>query len=109
MGVSILQMLYELILALMLVEGDGVGDDGKAIGTLQIHKVVVDDVNRIIGRRHFTYEDRWCEIASKQMAGVYLSYWGQGGNQETWARLWNGGPSMNGTDNYWRKVSEHLK
>ncbi len=51
--------LGPLIAALITVESNGrdnaVGDGGRAIGALQIHKSVVVDVNRIAG---ISYEQR---------------------------------------------------
>lgn len=50
-----------LINALVKVESKGVrtaiGDKGRAVGILQIHKCVVDDVNRIC-KTTYTYADR---------------------------------------------------
>ena len=58
----------KLIDALVRVESKGsvnaIGDNGKAIGILQIHKEVVDDVNKAYGVA-YSYEDRKCPIKSR--------------------------------------------
>jgi len=84
-----------------------VGDKGQAIGPLQIHRQLVDDVNRIIGQRRFNYQDRWSLEKSQEMFEIYSSYYGQRYIQttgqkpttRTYVRMWNGGPDG------WRKNS----
>jgi len=46
------------------------GDDGKAVGPLQIWKIRVDDCNRIVGYQRWTYEDRRDWIKSAEMFQV---------------------------------------
>ena len=53
---------------------DAVGDNGDAIGSFQIHKVYVDDVNRIIGKNRYSYRDRHNFYRSKMMVGIYLTH-----------------------------------
>jgi len=105
----------------MSLESNGVdnaiGDRGKAVGVLQIHKVCVDDVNRILGRPVFTYKDRLHRGRSIRMAMVYLTYWGKKYKRRTgleptpevFARIFNGGPrgaSKNSTIKYAKKFKE---
>ena len=53
----------------------------QAIGAYQIHKIYVDDVNRILAsvglfKEQFTYSDRWDKDKSRQMVTIYLRwYW----------------------------------
>lgn len=96
--------LMGIILALIVVESNGnnnaVGDNGNAVGCLQIHKVFVDDVNRILGRKEFTYQDRKSKDKSIKMALVYLKYYGDVYQKKTGkkptvdvlVRIFNGGP-----------------
>ena len=103
------QVSIELVDAIGMVESgldpNAIGDNGKAVGILQIHKTYVDDVNRILGRKVFTYEDRKDVGKSYTMAFVYLNYYGRRyksitGNDptpEVYARIHNGGP------NGWKK------
>lgn len=93
-----------LLNAIMLVESEknsaAIGDGGKAIGMAQIHKVCVDDVNRILGENRYTYADRKSPSKSKEMMRVYLSYYGARYERLTkkkvtstvLAKIWNGGP-----------------
>jgi hypothetical protein len=86
-----------LLLAIEQVESSGrtnaVGDGGRAVGCLQIHKIMVDDINRILGRREFFYRDRMDRKKSFIMAGIYLGHYGKGKTREQQARIWNGGPN----------------
>ena len=104
----------KLINAIMQVESNAddnaSGDNGKALGCLQIHKVIVDDVNRIAGT-NFTYNDRLDRGKSIQMFNIYTAHYSPGGNAEIIARRWNGGPkgdSKVATQAYWRKVQRRL-
>lgn len=67
---------------------DAIGDDGRAVGCLQIHQIMVDDVNRISESkgywcRHtdewywkeFTLDDRLDKDASVRMCELYLEYY----------------------------------
>lgn len=101
-----------LLAALIAVESGGnahaVGDGGRAVGVLQIHPVVVADVNRIAGT-HYTLADRWSPVKSREICTLYLAhYCGPGASAEKMARCWNGGPRGHlkpATVGYWRKVS----
>lgn len=113
--------IYE---AIAIVESNNnpsaIGDNGKAVGSYQIWKIVVDDVNRIIGRNHFTYEDRKCPAKSKQICILYLNHYskvyerktGNKATEEVKARIWNGGPNgwkKESTKKYWEKIKKVLK
>lgn len=123
-------MLLELMLAIALVESANnplaIGDDGKAIGMLQIHKIVVDDVNRIYDS-YYTYEDRYCPRKSKEIFELYVTYWGSYYSSKTGRELthrivcdiWNGGATApirkmtndglkRNLDTYWGKVRKVL-
>lgn len=104
--------LAKTVLAVALVESGGdpcaIGDGGQAVGILQIHPIMVADVNRIIGERRYTLADRRDVRKSVEMFVLYvLHYWPDGG-PEQWARGWNGGPDgpeQSETKGYWRKVA----
>lgn len=78
---------------------NAVGDAGKAQGILQIHKEVVDDVNRIYKPKvPFKYpEDALDPAKAKEIAVLYLSYWGKhyerksgkAATPEVLAKIWN--------------------
>jgi hypothetical protein len=87
------------------------GDGGRAIGPYQIHKIMVDDCNRIVGTKRWTYADRRSRAKSKEMCRTYLLHYWPKGTQEQWARGWNGGPGgpqKRATLSYWAKVREIL-
>ena len=102
-----------LIQALIQVESGGdcqaVGDSGQAIGVLQIHPIMVKEVNRILGKDKYTLQDRYSRAKSIEMANIYLNYYG--GTTEERARKWNGGPNghrKKATEKYWAKVKREL-
>ena len=112
-----------LLNALVWVESSrnekAVGDNGKAVGLLQLHKIYVDDVNRILGKNRYSYMDRWNPKKSVEMTVVYLKHYGnryerltgKKASYEILARIHNGGPNgwkKAGTTKYWHKVREHL-
>jgi len=98
---------------------NAVGDNGRAVGILQIWTVVIDDVNRILGENKYTYQDRWSPEKSREIFEVYVSFYGnqyreitgQDPTAEIYARIWNGGPygwRKVSTDIYWYKISKYL-
>jgi soluble lytic murein transglycosylase-like protein len=112
-----------LIPLLEAVESGGrprvVGDGGKAVGVLQLHGIYVQDVNRISGKT-FSGADRLDPGRSREMATLYLNYWGRRYERETGksatpevlARIHNGGPQgwqKKATLPYWRKVQRELE
>lgn len=122
-----MSILECVIIAMIAVESGGnskaVGDNGKAVGVLQIHKEYVDDCNRIRELKglppKFTYEDRYLRGQSIQMAYVYLQHYGQRYTRLTgrepdaqvYARIHNGGPNgfcNRKTDKYWAKVETYI-
>jgi hypothetical protein len=107
--------LSNLITALIIVESSGndqaIGDQGRAIGCLQIHKAVVLDVNRITGS-NYRHSEMTNRVAARAVCEAYLKHWGKGCTTEQIARKWNGGgPSgdkKKATEAYWLRVKKHL-
>jgi len=107
--------ISNLISALIIVESSGndlaVGDGGKAIGPLQIHRGVVLDVNRITGS-NYRHQDMTNRAQARAVCEAYLRHYGKGATTEQLARRWNGGPkgdTKTSTEAYWAKVKKHLK
>jgi hypothetical protein len=107
--------LSNLISALIIVESSGndqaIGDNGRAIGALQIHRGVVLDVNRITGS-HYRHSEMTNRVAARAVCEAYLKAYGKGASTEQLARRWNGGPTGDrkpATEAYWAKVKKHLK
>ena len=77
---------------------DAVGDNGKAFGIAQIHKICVDDVNRIYGT-DYEHIDMFDESCAKEVFVLYLTagidrYQRKHGTSPTEGqivRMWNGG------------------
>ena len=107
--------LTNLISALIMVESRNndlaVGDQGRAIGCLQIHKAVVLDVNRITGS-NYRWESMTNRAQARAVCEAYLTHYGKGCTTEQLARRWNGGPTgdrKSATEAYWAKVKKNLK
>lgn len=110
----------ELVFALIQVESSGnhrahnVPED--AVGCLQIRRVMVKEVNRILRRidskDRYDMNDRWdCDL-SKEMFNIWRDYHHSDSDYETIARNWNGGPrgyQLKATERYWKKVQDHLE
>jgi len=104
----------DLLDAIEFVESGGnasaIGDNGNAVGSFQIWKIYVDDVNRIRGNDKYSYTDRLDRSKSRDMATIYLNHYG--GTFEEMARKFNGGPNghkKEATLKYWVKVKERLE
>ena len=107
--------LTNLISALIIVESSGndlaIGDQGRAIGCLQIHRAVVLDVNRITGS-HYRHQDMTNRAQARAVCQAYLEHYGRGKTTEQQARIWNGGPTGDRklvTLAYWRRVQKAIK
>lgn len=98
-------LLILLIPILITIESGGdnnaVGDSGCAIGCLQIHKIMVDDVNRILGKPgYYKYTDRTNREKSIAMAMIYFRHYAPNKIEHLnktdqlvlMGRIWNGGP-----------------
>ena len=105
-----------LLDAIEWVESKGdtnaIGDNGNAVGCMQIHKICVDDVNRILGDGRYTYDDRYSRVHSRYMAFAYLYHYANNKGFEAAARIWNGGPRghmKESTKPYWLKVKARME
>ncbi|MCK9253970.1 MAG: transglycosylase SLT domain-containing protein [Clostridiales bacterium] len=109
-------MMAKLIAALIVVESGGdpaaVGDSGRALGCLQIHPDVVQDVNRIYGTQYH-HAAAMTPRHAKRIAELYLlAVAGCGASAERMARVWNGGPRGHRkpeTVSYWLKVQAVMR
>lgn len=75
-----------------------VGDNGKAYGIVQIHKICVDDVNRLYGT-NYKHKEMFDKTCAKEVFVLYLQaginkYLKRNGREPTESqvvRMWNGG------------------
>lgn len=105
------QLLYAIAKVESNFNSAAVGDGGKAVGMYQLHKNYVDDVNMILKRKEFTYEDRLNPEKSRKMVEIYLNYYGKGLSDMDKARIHNGGPKghkKRATLAYAKKIQKHL-
>jgi hypothetical protein len=118
----------QLIFALAIVESSlnplAVGDNGNAVGYLQITPAVVQDVNTFYGTTYHM-DDRYDTRKSVEICKKYLKYWGEVFEKKTgrppsaeiYAKMWNGGcyawkktdpKVVKNLDIYWEKVNKQL-
>ncbi len=114
-----------LFSAMCIVESqnqeDAVGDDGKALGILQIHDICVREINnKCYQYNRFTWTDALSrnnsEIMFKDFAkwlidNKYYKYENEMCEFEFVSRTWNGGYNFSqksATIGYWNKVEEEL-
>lgn len=118
----------KLIEALCIVESNNnvkaVGDNGKARGVLQLHKIYVKDASRF-SKEQFDYEDAWSKDKSVKIVKAYLNHYGKAYERKTglkptdevYARIHNGGPNgwnpkyqakYANTSKYWAKVKKAM-
>ena len=83
--------------AIILKESRGienaVGDNGKAIGVLQLHKVMVDEANRILVNKkidkRYTYDDRYSREKSIEIFNVVQNYKNKKKDKFLALEIWN--------------------
>lgn len=86
-----------------------VSPNGKWVGCMQISEILVREVNNIVGRKKFTYNDRFSREKSREMFIIYQERYNPEGNMEKAIRLWNSGDlkcmqRKASTDSYYRRV-----
>lgn len=111
--------------AVIYVESRGndsaVGDNGRAIGCLQIHPITVREVNRILAKYDvpttYTLEDRYSREKSIEMFNIISEeyYCCEDYTFEEYAQIvarrWNGGPrgdKKRSTIKYWDNVQKRM-
>lgn len=110
--VSAAPVSARLLKAIHLVETGGrlgaiKGDGGRALGPLQIHRAYWLD-SRVPGR----YEQCADLAYSTRVLNAYMARYCPNGDDETIARIHNGGPrghKKTATLRYWREVSRKMK
>ena len=108
-------METNMISALIFVESSGndsaYNASEDAVGCLQIRKTMVDDINRILKNKIYTYSDRWNRTKSIEMLKIYCNHYNLN-TPEQIARCWNGGPRgfvKPQTANYWSRVKNKME
>ena len=109
-----------LVNALIHVESRGnelaYNEPEDAVGCLQIRRIMVREVNRILRIQNQTarykYKDRWDCNKSKEMFDIWKAYHHPDDTAEHVARNWNGGPKgykRASTKQYWKKVQKYFE
>ena len=116
-----LQKIYDIIKHVETNNREyAVGDNGKAFGVVQIHKICVDDINRLY-KTQYTHKQAFDETCSREMFMLYI----QAGikrykvrhcrspTEEDIVRMWNGGIytgyKRDSTKKYWKKYIRYKK
>ena len=113
------QVSDRLLNAIEQVESHGnsaaIGDQGRALGSMQIWQCVVTDTNRI-AHTSYSHADAFNRAKARAIASIYLNYYGKrighAPTDQDYARIWNGGPrghNKTATLGYWAKVKKELK
>ena len=113
------RLLHALKMAESGCKSDVIGDNGKAVGILQLHKVYVDDANRIVGYKKYSYNDRYDVRKSEEMTRIVLTHYGKHYERitgkccttEILARIHNRGFSQwydKLGERYWNKVKQFM-
>lgn len=92
---SIIEILKEVE---SLNNPDAIGDNGKAYGVLQIHKIYVDEVNLRFGTS-YTHQQMFNEQCAEEVFHLYMTYatkhfqkkYGKSPTEEDIVRMHNGG------------------
>ena len=90
---------------------NAVGDKGKSIGPFQIQRGYWQDALEYDPSIGGTYTDCKDETYARRVIRAYLSRYVKNWDDQTVARVHNGGPSgakKSSTLKYWRKVQKHL-
>jgi len=81
--------------AIAQVESEGhpelVSKNGLYVGYLQISKILVRQINQILGTQAYTYNDRYDKQKSIEMFIIYQEHYNKEGNMEKAIRLWCSG------------------
>ena len=115
-------IIDSLLQSIIKVESNGdslaIGDkhmSTPSVGLLQIRRVMVDEINRILKERNDTirykYRDRWSASKSIEMYYIWKDYHHKNSSAETIARNWNGGTygyKKISTIKYWAKVKSKM-
>lgn len=109
--------LNKFLKALHYVESGGkegaiIGDNGRALGPLQIHKIYWNDVKDKVGGRYQDVVDY--DYSKKVVIAYFLKYAKEAFKNKDWeklAKIHNGGPkgyTKKATEHYWQKVKAQL-
>ncbi len=104
-----------LLMALIDYESAGftnaINFNEKAFGVLQIRKCVIDDVN-FFYNTNYKHSDAFDYDKSIDIFWKYQRIWNNLNTPESYARIWNGGPSgmkKRATLKYWGEVKNRIE
>lgn len=86
-------------------------NEPQAVGILQEWPILVDDVNRILGKKVYKYKDRLNNKKAIEMFWIYQNHYNSELSPEKMCRIWCGGPTghmKNCTVDYLQLVKDVL-
>lgn len=91
-------------------DANAIGDDGKAVGVLQLHKIMVDDANRISKMKgydkKYTYNDRFSEEKSIEIFNIVQNYYNKSLDHTKALEIWNSGHPDSYKEEIFKKYNE---
>lgn len=110
-GVHAQAKLDKVVKAIAQVESKNnervVSNNKVHVGLLQISKITVDECNKIIGKKKYSYNDRYSREKSIEMFYIIQDKYNSKYDVEKAIRIWNGGPfckDKRKTDKYYKRV-----
>jgi len=94
---------------------NAIGDGGKALGPLQIHRVYWADAvehDKSLVANGETYDNVRCRVYARRVVMAYWNRYAPSYDAQTLARIHNGGPKghvRKATLGYWAKVKAKLR
>ena len=90
-----------------------VGDNGRAVGVLQIHPIMVREANRIIAinggeKDRYSYDDRYSKESSIEMFKVVQDYHNKDHNLNKALQIWNHNHPASYRNNIFSKYNDYL-
>lgn len=111
-GIGMSIGLEDAMNAVIQVESGGnpTAKSGCYVGILQLSPIAVRECNNILGKKKYTYKDRYNPEKSKEMWWIIQGHHNPNGDIEHAIRLWKGGPkyTKRSTERYYRKVLKIL-
>ena len=120
---SVAHNLDSIVVGIAKIESNfdvnAIGDNGKAYGLLQIHKEVVDDVNRYYGTT-YTHDEMFDSICAVEVFQKYINIgikryqkkYKKSPDIQHIVRMWNGGIyrgyRIDSTKKYWIKYKQYV-
>lgn len=93
-------------------DSNAIGDNGKAVGVLQIHPIMVREANRILAmngkENSYTYDDRYSREKSIEMFKIVQDFHNKSHDFDKALRIWNKNHPSSYKNDIMNKYNEYL-